>query len=44
MAGEINYALVNPAVTDYAGQAQKTLNVQKTALDVDRLEKERAMM
>ena len=44
MAGEINYALVNPAVTDYAGQAQKSLNVQKTALDVDRLEKERAMM
>ena len=38
MAGEVNYGLVNPAVLDYAGQEQKSLNVQKTRMDVQRLE------
>jgi hypothetical protein len=44
MAGEINYGLVNPAVLDYAGQEQKNLNVQKTKMDVERLENERKIM
>ena len=44
MAGEVNYGLVNPAVLDYAGQEQKTLNVQKSRLDVERLEEERKLM
>ena len=44
MAGEVNYGLVNPAVTDYAGQEQKSLNVQKSRMDVQRLEEERGMM
>jgi hypothetical protein len=44
MAGEVNYGLVNPAVLDYAGQEQKTLNVQKSRLDVQRLEEERKLM
>jgi len=44
MAGEINYGLVNPAVLDYAGQTQKSLNVQKTRMDVERLENERQIM
>jgi hypothetical protein len=44
MAGEVNYGLVNPAVLDYAGQEQKTLNVQKSRLDVERLEEERKQM
>jgi hypothetical protein len=44
MAGEVNYGLVNPAVLDYAGQEQKNLNVQKTKLDVERLENERKVM
>jgi hypothetical protein len=44
MAGEVNYGLVNPAVTDYAGQEQKSLNVQKSRMDVQRLEEERKLM
>ena len=44
MAGEVNYGLVNPAVLDYAGQEQKALNVQKSRMDVQRLEEERGMM
>jgi hypothetical protein len=44
MAGEVNYGLVNPAVTDYAGQEQKSLNVQKSRVDVQRLEEERKLM
>lgn len=44
MAGEVNYGLVNPAVLDYAGQEQKELNVQKTRMDVERLENERKIM
>ena len=44
MAGEVNYGLVNPAVLDYAGQEQKTLNVQKSRLDIQRLEEERKLM
>ena len=44
MAGEVNYGLVNPAVLDYAGQEQKTLNLQKSRLDVQRLEEERKLM
>jgi hypothetical protein len=44
MAGQINYGLVNPAVLDYAGQTQKNLNVQKTRMDVERLENERQVM
>lgn len=44
MAGEVNYGLVNPAVLDYSGQEQKSLNVQKSRLDVERLEQERSMM
>ena len=44
MAAEINYGLVNPAVLDYAGQTQKELNVQKTRMDVERLENERQIM
>ena len=44
MAGEVNYGLVNPAVLDYAGQEQKSLNVQKSRMDVQRLEEERGMM
>lgn len=44
MAGEINYGLVNPAVTDYAGQEQKTLANQKAKLDIQRLQEERQMM
>ena len=44
MAGEVNYGLVNPAVLDYAGQEQKNLNVQKSRMDVQRLEEERGMM
>jgi hypothetical protein len=44
MASQINYGLVNPAVLDYAGQEQKNLNVQKTKMDVERLENERKIM
>jgi len=44
MAGQINYGLVNPAVLDYAGQTQKNLNLQKTRMDVERLENERQVM
>ena len=44
MAAQINYGLVNPAVLDYAGQTQKSLNVQKTRMDVERLENERQIM
>ena len=44
MAAQINYGLVNPAVLDYAGQEQKALNVQKTKMDVERLENERKIM
>jgi hypothetical protein len=44
MTGEVNYGLVNPAVTDYAGQEQKSLNVQKSRMDVQRLEEERKLM
>lgn len=44
MAGEVNYGLVNPAVMDYAGQEQKSLNVQKSRIDVQRLEEERKLM
>ena len=44
MAGQINYGLVNPDVLDYAGQTQKSLNVQKTRMDVERLENERQVM
>jgi len=44
MASQINYGLVNPAVLDYAGQEQKELNVQKTRMDVERLENERKIM
>jgi hypothetical protein len=44
MAGEVNYGLVNPAVLDYAGQEQKSLNVQKSRIDVKRLEEERKLM
>jgi hypothetical protein len=44
MAAQINYGLVNPAVLDYAGQTQKELNVQKTRMDVERLENERKIM
>ena len=44
MAGDVNYGLVNPAVLDYAGQEQKSLNVQKSRLDVERLEQERKLM
>jgi hypothetical protein len=44
MAGEVNYGLVNPAVLDYSGQEQKSLNVQKSRLDVQRLEEERQQM
>ena len=44
MAAQINYGLVNPAVLDYAGQEQKNLNVQKTRMDVERLENERKIM
>jgi len=44
MAAQINYGLVNPAVLDYAGQEQKELNVQKTRMDVERLENERKVM
>ena len=44
MAGEVNYGLVNPAVLDYAGQEQKALNVQKSRMDVQRLEEERKLM
>ena len=44
MAGEVNYGLVNPAVLDYAGQEQKSLNVQKSRMDVQRLEEERKLM
>jgi len=44
MAGEVNYGLVNPAILDYAGQEQKSLNVQKSRMDVQRLEEERGMM
>jgi hypothetical protein len=44
MAGQINYGLVNPAVLDYAGQTQKNLNLQKTRMDVERLENERQIM
>jgi hypothetical protein len=44
MAGEVNYGLVNPAVLDYAGQEQKNLNVQKSRMDVQRLEEERKLM
>lgn len=44
MAGEVNYGLVNPAVLDYSGQEQKALNVQKSRIDVERLEQERRLM
>lgn len=44
MAGQINYGLVNPDVLDYAGQTQKTLNLEKTKMDVERLENERKVM
>jgi len=44
MAAQINYGLVSPAVLDYAGQEQKSLNVQKTRMDVERLENERKVM
>jgi len=44
MAAQINYGLVNPAVLDYEGQEQKSLNVQKTRMDVERLENERKVM
>ena len=44
MAGEVNYGLVNPAVLDYSGQEQKSLNVQKSRMDVQRLEEERKLM
>jgi len=44
MAGEVNYGLVNPAVLDYAGQEQKSLNVQKSRIEVQRLEEERKLM
>lgn len=44
MAAQINYGIVNPAVLDYAGQEQKALNVQKTKMDVERLENERKIM
>jgi hypothetical protein len=44
MAGEVNYGLVNPAVLDYAGQEQKALNVEKSRMDVQRLEEERKLM
>lgn len=44
MAGEINYGLVNPAVTDYVGQEQKTLSNQKARFDIQRLQEERQMM
>jgi hypothetical protein len=44
MASQINYGLVNPNVLDYAGQEQKALNVQKTKMDVERLENERKIM
>lgn len=44
MAGEVNYGLVNPAVLDYSGLEQKSLNVQKSRLDVQRLEEERKLM
>jgi len=44
MAGEINYGLVNPAVTDYAGQEQKTLANEKARFDIKRLQEERQMM
>jgi hypothetical protein len=44
MAAQINYGLVNPAVLDYAGQTQKNLNLQKTRMDVERLENERQIM
>jgi hypothetical protein len=44
MAGEVNYGLVNPAVLDYAGQEQKNLNVQKSRMDIQRLEEERKLM
>jgi hypothetical protein len=44
MASQINYGLVNPAVLDYASQEQKALNVQKTKMDVERLENERKIM
>jgi hypothetical protein len=44
MASQINYGIVNPAVLDYAGQEQKNLNVQKTKMDVERLENERKIM
>jgi hypothetical protein len=44
MAGEVNYGLVNPAVLDYAGQEQKNLNVQKSRMDIQRLEEERKQM
>lgn len=44
MAGEVNYGLVNPAVLDYAGQEQKNLNVEKSRMDIQRLEEERKLM
>jgi hypothetical protein len=44
MASQINYGIVNPAVLDYAGQEQKNLNIQKTKMDVERLENERKLM
>jgi hypothetical protein len=44
MAAQINYGIVSPAVLDYAGQEQKNLNLQKTRMDVERLENERQIM
>lgn len=39
MAGEVNYGLVNPAVTDYAGQEQKTLSNQKSRLEIGEIQR-----